>query len=474
MKRTYLVASGLSLATALLTSLAHASPVYHPEGPNLVYGDVSNGYSILSTVTNPAAGAYDYKPGHGKIGFGIFSSIGGGAEVGDVNNIYNEIDAKSQEFQNMLDSFTVTGSAGDVTAAEQSVSSTINDTNSILSKVEQNGYAKGFTSLQWPAMPIQVTNDWLGGSLVFDVNTSLEARIGFLQDVINIDVSQLQNDITNAINTPNTDFVNGSDLTIRYDTTNGNNNVNFTVNNDSTVIVKASFIHELSMAYSRKVWNNAKGNLFAGLRGKYYRVELIHDFARIASNGDSQSQFDNISSEDRKKSSGIGLDFGTLWVTPNYHLGATLTNINEPSFDYNTIDISALSYSDATTINKLHPSETYTMQRQLKLEGALYTENKHWVIGAALDANAVKDPVGDKYQWAVVSAAYLSNHWWLPAVRIGYRSNNGDSKLHYITGGLTILKGLNIDLAYSPQKIEVDGSSTTRGAMINIGVEVSF
>ena len=466
MKRL-LIACGVSLAA----TLAHATPVYHPTGSNLVYGDVSNGYSILSSVNNPAAGAVSYKPGESEVSIGIMSSIGLGAEIGDVNNIYDQIDAKANQFSDTLDKVAAAG-IGDAPAVVSAITTTINDSNELLSLIEQGGYAKVFTSLQWPLSPIQVSADWLGGTLVFDANSSLMARIGLASDKLDFNASTLQNDIETAIGGTGTTITNG-DLSFSYD----GSNVNFTVNNDSTAIVKASLISELSLGYSRKVWNNSVGNLFAGVRGKYYRVELLRDYERIETVADSQNLFDNVSKEDRTTNNGFGLDFGTLWVTPNYHLGATLTNVNEPSFDYNAINISSiynLATIDPAFRSKLNATETYTMQRQLKLEGALYTENKHWIIGAALDANAVMDPMGDDYKWAVVSAAYLSDSWWLPAVRFGYRANQAGTKMNYLPAGMTLFKGFNIDGAYSPDKVEVDGSTMTRGFMLNLGLEVSF
>ncbi len=46
-----------TLVLIVAVSAAHAAPVYHPAGSNLTSGDVSNGQSIMSDITNPAASA---------------------------------------------------------------------------------------------------------------------------------------------------------------------------------------------------------------------------------------------------------------------------------------------------------------------------------------------------------------------------------------------------------------------------------
>ena len=108
------------------------------------------------------------------------------------------------------------------------------------------------------------------------------------------------------------------------------------------------------------------------------------------------------------------------------------------------------------------------------LEGSMYLlDSKNIALSASFDANAIQDPVGDKYQWANASIAYITDSWIIPGARIGYRKNMAGSELSYIEGGITWLY-VNIDGGMALENVEVDGDSYPRGAYVNIGVEWAF
>jgi hypothetical protein len=113
------------------------------------------------------------------------------------------------------------------------------------------------------------------------------------------------------------------------------------------------------------------------------------------------------------------------------------------------------------------------MERQLSVEAALYTASQNWVISAGYDVNAIKDVFGDEYQWATVSAAYATDTWFLPGIRAGLRKNLAGTEINYLSLGAT-LGAFNIDLAWSPDKVDIDGDTVPRGAMLNLGLELTF
>jgi len=162
-----------------------------------------------------------------------------------------------------------------------------------------------------------------------------------------------------------------------------------------------------------------------------------------------------------------------LWASEYYRAGATLTNINEPEFKFSPIDLSGYSDPGGPVYQKLAASNTYTMEKQLQLEAALYTASQNWVISGGLDANAVEDVFGDEYRWATVSAAYATDTWWLPGIRAGLRKNLAGSEISYYTLGATLAM-VNVDVAWSSDTVTIDDSSVPRGAMLNLGLEVSF
>jgi hypothetical protein len=115
------------------------------------------------------------------------------------------------------------------------------------------------------------------------------------------------------------------------------------------------------------------------------------------------------------------------------------------------------------------------MKPQLEMEGAFYSESQNWILNASLDGNAVQDPVGRDFQWATLSAAYATNSWWIPGVRVGYRTNLAGSKLSYVTGGLTMFEALSLDIAYGLKSTtDNSGNSIPRSAMINLGLQMTF
>ncbi len=464
MKRLLIAAAVAGISTGVF-----AGPIYHPSGSNLVFGDMSNGRTVLSDINNPAAGAVALESGENEYKFGIFSSIGIGAEYGDVDNMFNEIDATANDIQQVNITFD------NIQATTDDINSTVDDANKILTLVEQGGYGKAFTSMHAPIMPIVISHKALGGSLVFDVNGSVLGRMGALAEEINVDTTQLNAfvaQIDGNLGNPITDF-NAGDLTLNYNPV--GQQITYNIRNDSTVLLKASGIVELAMDYSRKIFQHQSGNLFTGLRGKYFRVELVRDIEKLSDlQEESQDYFENFDRDNAEVSNGFGVDFGALWVSSNYRIGATLININEPSFNYNKIDLSARGYTYQPIIDALTADEIYTMEMQAKFEAAVFSANQSWVFGGSVDANAIKDPVGDEYQWANASVAYITDSWLIPGGRLGYRKNLAGTELSMAEIGLTLFKVLNLDVAYGLEDVEIDNEVYPRTFIVNLGMELSF
>jgi len=431
-------------------TLAQATPLYHPPGTNLTYGAVSNGQSIMSEITNPAAGAAALKKNGDQYRFGVLSSIGIGVEFGDIDNLYDELDNLANLYD--FDGLDIPGA--DI-AAE--VDTAIASANTSMRNIAADGYAKGFVSLHLPLMPLVAASEALGGSVVLDVNGSLAYKAYGLQSDINFDPSA---PIALTGVTP------VGDVTIDADTN------TFTVNNDSSVITKAAQTVELALGYSRPVFNSGDATLYAGLRGRYYQVGLSQLVKRMEDLTDAKDLFNDAKDLDLTTESGYGIDVGTLWVSKHYRLGAWVTNINEPEFEFNSIDLSDFDPSGPVA-QQILKDDTYTMEQQLSLEAALYTANQNWVISAGYDTNGVEDALGDEYQWATVSAAYATESTFIPGVRLGYRKNLVDSEISYITFGAT-LAHLNLDIAWSTEDVTIEDDTVPRGAMINLGLDITF
>lgn len=470
-------------AMSLVVNSAWATPVYHPPGANLTYGDLSNGQSIVSEINNPAAGAAVLQKGEGEgqFRFGLISSVGAGGEIGDVADLYNEVDAMSTDFQNDFSNLLGPNpTPGDLATAITTLDNEFTRVNDLLSLVEKDGYAKGFFSGHVPLMPIVITSNALGGSLVFDANVSVAANVNFLQQNINFDATEtgLPEDFATYVaaiaGAPLVDrsYVNG-DFTVNY--IGATQTYDYALGqNDSSLVLKGSLIKEVAMGYSRLLMGSGDNSLFWGLRGKYYQTELYRKFQPFNLNTGTETTFDDVNTDNAASSTGFGVDFGLLWVMKNFRLGATYVNLNEPTFDYNGADLPVgYTYADARILSELNKSSTYTMESQLKLEAAFYSNSRNWVLGASMDANPVEDPFGAEYQWATASIAYASDTFILPGFRFGYRQNMAGTEMSYAQAGLTWLF-INLDVAYGLDKIVIDNEEQPRSVMANIGIEFSF
>jgi len=483
------------LSLLMLSGTCLATPIYHPPGPNLIYGAISNNQSIMSEVTNPAAGASALLEEKSRYRFGILSSIGFGYEFGDVNNLYDEIDrtittlseTQSLDMQAIVDAQAIDPGlfATDTAYRDQKVSAVanaaaneintnvVNPLNYLQQLVDKEGYFKGFASGHVPLMPFVISHRGLGGSFTLDANVAVAGFLDFLGD----DIPQFtEADIYTSIEQTLQQTVSGGGgANLLYDV----------LASDSTLLVKGAYISEVSLGYSWITMNHALGNLFTGVRAKYYQAKLTQYAQRLSdlsSTQNSEDIYNDQKDADYQQSAALGLDAGVLWVADNYRAGATIDNINKPSFKYPTLaltdSLGSMNYDTTGSVyNSLRKGSTYEMKPQLRLEGGLFTRNTNWVVGGSLDVNAVEDPFAQEFQWATVSAAYAASKFYIPGVRLGYRTNLAGSKQSYAGIGLTWLT-INFDIAYGLDEIKyMDNGKqkkAPRSALFNIGWAMTF
>jgi len=431
------VHSVLLLAGLTLATNAQSSPSFIPNGSNVTLGQSSNTQTIHSYTNNPAMGASALKDGDGNFKWGIIS-VTVGAEFGDMNNIEKTI----EDLSNGFDGTTVNGPAD--------IQPIVDSFNAGLAELDNNGTFKFSTNVS-PASPLVIAANWLGGTLVFDINGSAAFKGQVLYDPIDSSGDPLVQGDDDV-------YYNGTTLVIE--------------NNDSTVMGSVAAIGEFSLAYSRLVHNNEKSDIYGGFRLKALRVGLVRDTIKLSdTNNNITSSIENYSADDIQTA--MTADIGVLYTTDHYRIGATVNNITSPSFDYNKVDLS--TYDNTTNVySRLSKTQSFTMDRQFVLEGAWYSKNRYWVLNASYEVNAVTDPFGDDYQWFVVSAAYASDSFLIPGFRLGLRNNLAGSKLSYLTAGTTLFNIFNLDLAYSTESVEVDGSSYPRSFFASLGFSVNF
>ena len=488
--------TGSIACAASMTAIA--GPVYMPPSANLVYGDVTHGQRILSASGNPAAAAVDVVRGDGKSVSGTVISGSAGLEYGNVQDIFDTIDDLAKAFkpsepgpggtppgQNPGDKppggIDIDIDWGEIIDAIDpelgpaiaAAAAEIGILGGVLALISAEGYGKAFVQAD---APFVIGREFLGGAWSFGANWSGEAKAFGLVEPIEFDLLTALDALDGALALERTDPVTVFDLTpdgsilMRIDPATGSTRVG--VDNDSSLLTKSSQTTELNLGYSSQVWPTSAGSLYLGAKARLYMMRLSRATVRFGDITDSDELFDAIRYADYKSDNGAGLDFGALWVANHYQIGAQVTNVNEPEFEFPGLNLDA--YKDPLIIAALNADQNYTMERQFKFEGSVFTQNRRLTMNLGLDANAVPDPVGDDYQWLTASVGYATDSWWLPGVRAGYRKNLAGTELGYIGVGVTALKVLNIDIASALDTVSISGKTLPRGLMASIGFQIAW
>ncbi|HFD92379.1 MAG TPA: type IX secretion system membrane protein PorP/SprF [Gammaproteobacteria bacterium] len=478
----------------LTMTVTQAAPVYLPQSANLTYGDVTHGQRVLSASSNPAAAAADVVRRNGKSTSGTVLSVGGGIEYGNMQEIFDKIDQIAQAFRP-----SEPGSGGDAPgqAPEDKPDDGIDidigdiidqldpDTQEALNKlgkeiltrtallaiIKNEGYGKAFISAD---APFVIGQELLGGAWTFGINWSGTSKsFGLVQDIQfdpDIALQAIEEIINLTPADPPREFDLSGDILLKVDP--ATNSIKLSFTNDSSMITKASKTTEIGLGYSRQVWAGNAGGFFLGARLKAYLMELSRYSVRFGDITDSDELFDSIRNSKFESDNEFGIDIGAMWLADNYQIGIQLINLNQPEFEFPRVDLSP--YKDNRVISFLLKDRRYTMERQAKLEASLFTTSRRWTVNLGMDINATPDPMGDDFQWFTISGGYLTESWWLPGARIGYRKNMTGTKLEYLSAGATIFKIVNIDMASTFDTVTINGDRLPRGLMASVGFQIAW
>jgi hypothetical protein len=422
-----------TFSMAILSSSVMASiPIYQPIGPSTVLGGYANRQSLITSLANPAAPYLMTNIESFRVGF--LGPLSLGYETGEISDLNDKVD----ELEGILDRKDY--SAGEAAAAKERAEAIINE-------IGDRAYVKFSGSVQVPFMPI-IYKTRNHGAFMLDASASLVSRASVLAD----DISVV-----------------GSDLS-----------------SDTSLYVKRVTDYRFGLGYSQVVGRPVSGALILGGRVNIHNIALNKKLSVLTDESDDADDgFGDFLLERKNVETGVSLDLGAIWAAPNYQLGASLANVNEPEFDFGELgNCSGLSGSDLISCNasvrlsdegKLELKETYKMKSQLTLDAAVMSTNQNWFLAGSYDVNSVADPVGDKYQWKVISLSYFSDNLLFPGVRVGYRKNHAGSKLSYATVGATLFRRLDFDLAYGLEKFsDGDGGTLPRSLYFSVGYGFAF
>lgn len=436
----------LPLIGCLLPALSQAAPVMNQPGSLLTTGTGTTTQTGLSVMYNPAAGEVVIEEGE-SFRWGYLSSLGFSFEVGDANNFVDDVN----ELTDTLDSDNVTAEEGN---------EVINNYNDNLrQKLGEEGYLKIGAHIVAPLAPFSVRSEILGGVISLDAMAGVTAKVSILDDEITV------NTFTNQFETNTAIYL----KSVEYTT------------------IGLSYSREIDHGLVKGFTDPLGGRLLAGVRGNLYSMNLSKQVVGLL-NIDEDDELGDVIQDDlsanKVTTTNIGLDLGLIWEAPNYHVGFNWRNINEPEFDYGTLGQNCSSKDSSTSMsncftalyfaadNRITLGETYVMTAQTTIDAALNTENKRWRVATSYDLQPMRDPIGDEYQWASASAAYVGST--IIGGRLGLSKNLTGSNLTMLNAGLSLFGGMNLDLRYSLDKIEVDGAEAPRAFAINLGFENSF
>jgi len=482
---------GLSLgALAMLaTCTVAAGPIYQPPGANLTLGDVTHGQRVQSASSNPAAAAADLARSKGRGIRGTVLSGAAGLEYGNVQNLFDFYDKVTRAYEpsdpgtgggpgqdpdDKPDGGISIGDVLDMLDPEfrevlDAVAREVAIQTVLLALIAEEGHGKAWLAAD---APFVLGSEFLDGAWTFGVNWSGSAKAAGLTQAIDFDRDEARQAIEDWVNTLPINRPVQLPVSDNIILTPIQNAVLFAIDNDSSIITKSTQTTELNLGYSRQTWSGSAGSLFLGAEVRLYLMQLSRLSVRFGDITDSEELFDAIRDADFRTDESAGIDVGALWVGRNYQLGAQITNVNEPKFEFP--DVNLAPYRSAVAINFLRSNKTYRMDRQLKLEGSVFTSDRRWSAHLGIDADPATDPMGDRFQWLTLSAGYTTESWWVPGVRVGLRQNLTGTELGYLSIGLTAFKIVNIDIASALDTVQIDGDKLPQGLMGSIGFQIAW
>ena len=472
----------------LFTPVAWAD--IQPRSASLNYSQKS-----LSNAGNPAAAALVIELDDPQVMKGGAIEIGGGLEYGDLDDLFDKIDELSSDFKSPSDTSGTSGTSGiDIPTSIEGSNTDYTWDNLLLEYPDLEDRvgaiknkavasaallaiiaAEGYGKAEATSEASFILNDNLyKGTLLMGLSFKGNARATGLFENIEFDAEQAKSALESLPSFSENDPVQTLDLsggiTLFYNPQ--NKKTKFTIDNDSLLLIKATKIAQFSLSYSHKAFENDLGQLYWGVKPSFYRVGLTNVSARLGEITDSEALFDDIRNTNFIYKNGFDMDLGLVWSSLHYQVGMSVTNLIEQTFKYPEIDESA--FQSTEILKKVDFNKEFTMQRQVRLEAGIFTEQRDWSLHAEIDANPVEDPMRDKYQWATLTAGYATDSWWLPSARVGLSRNLAGTKLSYLNAGITVMKFINLDIATTLDTVNLEGDKIRRGINVRLGIQFEY
>jgi hypothetical protein len=446
----------------------------------------------LSNGGNPAAAALIVARKDPHVMTGGSFEIGGGIEYGDLDELFYKIDELSLLFNPPSEADDGAGSEPPPSPENPDrdyqwedlfveypeledrldvIKTKVVTTAGLLALITAEGYGKAEIASE---ASFVLNENFFGGTLLLGMAYKGNSKAVGIFEEITLDSDYAKAQLKTIPDFDENDPIQEIDLsdgiTLFYDP--ANKRIKMSVDNDSLLLVKATKIAQFSLSYSRSVLHSDAGDLYLGVKPIFYRVGLTHTSTRIGEITDTEELFDDIKNADFIYQNGFDVDLGIVWAAEHYQVGASLSSLFERTYEFPEFDRG--SFTSLNILSQLNEQSSYTMERQLKLEAGIFTDQRNWSLNLELDANAVEDPMRDNYQWFTLTGGYAADSWWLPSARLGFSRNLAGTKLAYVNAGVTVMKFINIDVATTLDTVTLDGSEMLRGANIRLGVQFDY
>lgn len=474
-----------ALLVAATTSISvQAGNGFAGTGPSATLGSAATGH-YLSNAINPANVGFDRQwIRTGNISAGRLH-LSSGLEYGNVQELFDSYDELSAWLKDN-DSGTNPGDGNGgnpgqppkpIDPVNPDLERIINEfkaeatrIGAILAVIATEGYANADLGTD---LALVFNRDGLGGTWGLDVSYAGSASaVGFVED-LNFDAEQALTELQAAYNLqpgdPATTFDLSGGFLLHIDPSAGTVKGEF--DNDSLLAVRAARETTVAINYSRELAVNGQ-QLFLGIRPKYVNMGLSGLITRIGDITDSESLFDDIRDADFNNTSNLSLDAGVLWASDNYTAGLAVTDIFEPTYDFNFVG--STGFTNPSVIAALQRLQTFKQARRWRLDSSYISDDKQWAASLSLDANPVRDALGENHQWANLSGSWKPDSFWIPSIRLGYAANLAGTHTKLYKLGLTFFNHVDLDLGMSRDTVRIDGDTLPRGLNISLGFNYGF
>ncbi|PVZ69736.1 conjugal transfer protein TraF [Pelagibaculum spongiae] len=397
------------LGSLCLSLSAQAYPLIHKPGALLTQGGASTPDNILTaSIYNPASASIMLTP-ENSFRMAIWGSAGFQTEVGQIDNFEDDLD-------DVLDGL------------DSSDPAVVAKLDSTITRLAKDGYINMSFGSSIPLLPVVVKNDLLDGVLVFDISFDSGAHLSVIDD----------------------------------DNTVGNNPSNILTEDAAAYLVGA--LHtRATFGYSRTLFDFKSSELYGGLRANIHNLQLSRQLIALRDMDSVGDILDN-ADENLESNTKPSFDLGLLWKTEGLTLGATIYNINEPKFEFGT-----LNYSDTAVLTAAPTSSEYTLDRSFSVEASFESVDHSFTLTSYMDVTDHTTIFGQEQQLLQFAAMYRPQTAWLPNVRLGAEKDLEGEKLTTIGVGATWFGGFTADMAFALDTVEIDDSSLPRKFAFNIG-----